>query len=112
MAFGFQCNNGWFRLLWDLSQGLEKLITEQYERRSSQMPYVAQVKEKFGTLRFYMDGNTTPEMEKLIAEAEAKSEITCEDCGGSGRCRSIGGWMTTICDACDSERRLRDPEEW
>ena len=42
-----------------------------------------QVKEKFGTLRFYV-GLSTEAIDARIAEAEAESARTCETCGGPG----------------------------
>ena len=56
----------------------------------------AQVKEKFGTLRFYMH-SATEEMYDLISKAEQKTETTCEVCGEEGKVRS-GGWIVTLCD--------------
>lgn len=58
----------------------------------------SQVKEKFGTLRFYMTGQT-PEMDTIINEAERKSAVTCEACGKKGKIRGHG-WLSTRCAAC------------
>lgn len=55
-----------------------------------------QLKEKFGSLRFYV-GDRTPEMNKAIHDAEAKSYATCEECGEPGRPRR-GSWILTLCD--------------
>jgi len=61
-----------------------------------------QIKEKFGTLRFYWDGKLSPEaasrVEEAIDLAEARSGCTCEVCGKPGRL-SGGGWVTTRCAA-------------
>ena len=61
-------------------------------------PRASQVKEKFGTLSFYMT-SATDEMWDIISEAEQKSGTICEDCGASGRRRG-GGWIRTLCDTC------------
>ena len=55
-----------------------------------------QVKEKFGSLRFYMS-NATEEMRDLVREAEEKSGSMCEICGEFGTMRS-GGWIRCLCD--------------
>ena len=55
----------------------------------------SQVKEKFGTLRFYMTGQTA-EMDDIIGEATRKSAVTCEECGKPGRLRGHG-WLYTAC---------------
>ena len=61
---------------------------------------VAQIKEKFGTLRVYLTYKNSDRqlVEKLIAEAETKSATTCEVCGDYGQLRT-GPWVKTLCDA-------------
>lgn len=58
----------------------------------------SQVKEKYGTLRFYMSGETDA-MSEAINEAEDESAKTCENCGGPGKVYD-GGWVVTRCDPC------------
>lgn len=93
MRFGFP-GDGWFDLIKDLC---EKITAEGISIT------VMQVKEKFGGLRFYFDMNagTTQEqytrVNELVVEAEAKSEVTCEDCGQPGKIRS-GSWIRCLCD--------------
>jgi len=56
---------------------------------------VAQVKEKFGQLRFYVDGGTDEwynAMYKIIKVADTK----CEICGRPGKTRPTG-WIMTLC---------------
>jgi hypothetical protein len=62
-----------------------------------------QIKEKFGGLRVYLNGET-PEMTAAIIEAERKSFETCEQCGAPGKLRR-GGWISTLCDICARGRR-------
>lgn len=62
-----------------------------------------QVKEKFGSLRFYMH-NSTEEMEELISKAEEETSKTCEACGKPGTERS-GGWIFTLCDGCWEKKK-------
>jgi hypothetical protein len=54
-----------------------------------------QVKEKFGTLRFYVNGgdDTTRGM---IQMAEAMTAVTCEECGAPGTTGGRG-WIRTLC---------------
>ena len=56
----------------------------------------SQVKEKFGTLRFYYYGgdDVVSGIERM---AESMSAVTCETCGAPGVPRS-GGWIQTLCD--------------
>lgn len=64
--------------------------------------YSTQVKEKYGTLRFYWDGalsrGADAKVEGAIDLAEARSACTCEICGAEGRLYGPG-WLTTRCAA-------------
>lgn len=55
-----------------------------------------QIKEKFGTLRFYYDGGDEY-CRGIEAMAESMSARTCETCGTPGKLRH-GGWVRTLCD--------------
>jgi len=55
-----------------------------------------QVKEKFGTLRFYFNGGDD-HIDGLVAMAEGMSSVTCEECGVPGKLRK-GSWVQTLCD--------------
>jgi hypothetical protein len=60
-----------------------------------------QIKEKYGTLRFYWSGRlpgaAEAKVEEAIDLAEARSACTCEICGAEGRLYSRGGWLATAC---------------
>ena len=60
-----------------------------------------QVKEKFGTLRFYYTGGDDY-VRGLVSMAEAMSGVTCEQCGAPGDLRGQG-WLYTACDAHTKE---------
>lgn len=70
-------------------------------------PCAVQVKSKFATLRFYMTSETE-EMSALIREAEAKSAVTCEECGNVGSLRDDRYWLETLCDSCEVKRKESD----
>lgn len=68
-----------------------------------------QVKEKFGTLRFYVEGGDEY-IRGLISMAESMSGVTCEKCGDSaqtnwpkGKNGGIGGWVHTFCERHEAE---------
>jgi len=61
---------------------------------------VYQVKEKYGGLRFYCDGEGRPEIEYAIHRAERRAARTCERCGARGRLMG-GSWLATLCDQHD-----------
>jgi len=54
-----------------------------------------QVKEKFGTLRFYYSGGDDY-IRGLVSMAESMSGVTCEECGKPGTSTG-GGWIKTVC---------------
>lgn len=92
MGFGFECGDGWYTVIRDLSARLEQLNAAGEDIRASQ------VKEKFGCLRFYAHG-LSDEAEQLVAAAEAASARICERCGAPGETR-WEGYVHTLCDAC------------
>jgi len=61
-----------------------------------------QVKEKFGTLRFYYHGGDD-RIEGMVRMAESMSSVTCEECGAPGVLRG-GGWLQTLCDTHAGDR--------
>lgn len=101
--FYFECDDGWFNLIWEFSEQLEKianLISPDLPR-----PQMVQVKEKFGGLRLYYWH--VPEEYTAIKELgyalERASYKTCEVCGEPGSVRK-NAWIRTLCDK-DEELR-------
>lgn len=91
MCFGFSCDNGWYDLIYELCEKIKKENIEHFE--------VMQVKEKFGTLRFYAQGSTDKVFD-FIQEAGKKSAETCEICGEKGSICEIRHWYKTLCKKC------------
>jgi hypothetical protein len=69
-----------------------------------------QVKEKFGTLRFYYSGGDDV-VNGIERMAESMSAVMCETCGAPGRSRR-GGWIQTLCDAHAEEAGKTEIIEW
>jgi hypothetical protein len=97
MPLGFQCQDGWFALLWRLCEDLEPLAAE-LERKLGVHFEVLEVKQKFGRLRVFVNHRTDP-ISELIEVTEAESMRTCEVCGKPGMLRS-GESIQTLCDGC------------
>jgi len=93
MSWGIECNDGWYDLVYDLCERIMALNPSENFK-------AAQVKEKFGGLRFYVDGSTV-EINKLIDVAEEISYTVCETCGSKEKV-SISGlnWVKTLCEKC------------
>ena len=66
---------------------------------------VAQIKEKFGGLRFYYDGGDDY-IEGLVAMAEDWANRTCEKCGDPGT-KTVDGWVQTLCKKHMEERNAK-----
>ena len=71
-------------------------LEAEVSKALEELPSIAQVKEKFGTLRFYVHGGT-PEMHNYIEFAEAMTSHICEECGSPGKSRN-DGWVMVLCD--------------
>lgn len=97
MCFGFECGDGWFDLIYDLSTKIDA-IAKKEGLEGEAYPKAFQVKEKFGGLRFYFDNGVPKEVLDAVDEAEAKAATICEVCGAPGSRRTRGGWVTTLCD--------------
>ncbi len=61
-----------------------------------------QVKEKYGSLRFYYHGGDHI-VAAYVDMAESMSHVMCEVCGAPGRKRG-GGWIQTLCDVHAAEK--------
>lgn len=91
MCWGFECGDGWFALLDALCSRL------QWDADNNNLPQIvaAQVKEKYGGLRFYTESSTDYQ-DGCIGMAEQMSEYICDVCGNPGK---VGGvsWLAARC---------------
>lgn len=106
MCWGFGHNDGWFNILDQMCHCIQSYI-DWKNRDSTVVPQVVadQVKEKFGTLRFYYSGGDDY-VRGIVSMAEAMSANTCETCGAPGKQRT-GGWIKTLCNEHEAERQER-----
>jgi len=84
---GIECGPGWYPLYGP--------IVAKCQRQGIS---IAQVKEKFGLLRIYVE-KPTPAITKAIYEAEAASARTCETCGAPGHMYD-DGYRRVRCKPC------------
>ena len=143
MCWGFDIGDGWFDLVYKLSESIERELEDfveeyhsnvtlwdrfmivvhiilffitknkKYEPIELYFPRAAQVKEKFGGLRFYMTGGTD-EIFGLIERAEEESYAICEQCGEPGR-ETGNGWIRTLCEDCEKNQAaqgMKQAEKW
>lgn len=104
MRVGFAIADGWAQLFQQL---LAEIEAERLKLPSDEAAKVklAQVKEKWGQLRVYVD-NVTEAMRGILDRIEYDSASVCERCGtsGDGVYPSGGGWVQTLCPSCRGER--------
>lgn len=84
---------GWYSLIEELLDKLNVVCEDKHI-------YIQEVKEKFGGMRVWAEGDTTDEVWNLIEEYENKSYTICEVCGKPGKYRDELAWKQTLCDHC------------
>lgn len=93
MCFGIMTGDGWFQLLDALCTQLQCLTDTQ----DAPQVVAAQVKEKTGTLRFYVR-DADDRQRAMIALASEMSGRTCDVCGAPGTNRLLDRIRATRCD--------------
>ena len=96
MCWGICCGDGWYNIIDNLCSCIQA--------RDIGVEAV-QVKEKFGGLRFYVDGSDDY-TDGLISMAVSLSYCTCETCGNVGK-PNERGWITTLCESCREEENTQ-----
>jgi hypothetical protein len=95
MCWGINTGDGWYKII-DLLCSLLQWDTDENEYPQVE---ASQVKEKFGGLRFYTNGENDKQ-HGLIYFAEQLSKITCEVCGSMDNVTQTRGWIVTLCPKC------------
>lgn len=104
---GFAVGEGWWPILESLCSQIQHHI-DWKNKQSVVVPQVlvAQIKEKFGGLRFYYEGGDE-QIRGMVSMAESWAEHACETCGAPGT-RREGGWLKTLCDHHEEMRRINN----
>jgi hypothetical protein len=100
---------GWYNLIYTLTNCIDRRLEHLNKDGGNRKVVIEQIKEKFGGLRYYADGDVDEQMAGMIDFAESLSYTICEECGAPGKLRS-GGWMRTLCDKHEEERQSRYKE--
>ena len=134
MCWGFACGDGWFNIIEQLCGNIQHHIDWKEKQHNWSVEWnkehpdepreiselvpqvvVTQVKEKFGTLRFYYDGGDDY-ISGMVTMAESMSGVTCEACGASAKTsgvdpeKGITGWVHTTCQPCQDKRKKEQSE--
>jgi hypothetical protein len=112
--FGHECGEGWKTIINDTHRKL-KYIDPNYK--------IAQIKEKFGGLRYYYDQSFESYddvrreiMEDVVRAAEREASRTCEKCGTSDYKAQVDlrihrGFYYTNCEEC-SNKMIEERESY
>ena len=97
MCWGFECGDGWYNII---DAACAQIENRAYNNRLNSEKFhqviATQVKEKYGTLRFYYTGGDDY-VDGVVSMAESISAVICETCGAPGKPRE-GAWLKTLCD--------------
>ena len=103
LRWGFECDDGWYELIYGLCEKIQAYIDEA----KCHQVIATQVKEKFGSLRFYIAFDLLNEddviddihydaIQAMIDTASEESLKTCEVTGGHGTLNKRGNWLKTL----------------
>jgi len=95
MCWGFECGDGWYWLI----DNLCSLLQWDIDHNKHPQIEATQVKEKYGTLRFYTNGSDDKQ-DGMIDLAESLSSSICEKCGSVDGVTQTEGWIVTLCKKC------------
>ena len=80
---------------------IEKLCLEQ-----SIYPVIFDIKEKYGSLRFYSTSGPVG-LDKIVEKYERLSVHTCIDCGKPAEWLTMG-WIEPVCEECRVKRGINE----
>lgn len=107
MCWGFDVGDGWFKIIDELC----KKIQDYVDSKNGAVGQIiaSQVKEKFGSLRFYTQASNE-DVDAMISEACHKCDHTCEVCGEPGNLYEEHHWYLTRCSTHASANARLIPE--
>jgi hypothetical protein len=101
MCWGIDTENGWYWLINELCSSIQSYIDANQHLEIQQVEAV-QVKQKYGSLRFYYSGGND-DINGMVMFAEKLSYSICENCGSKRGIKHTRGWILTLCSRCFSK---------
>ena len=111
MAFCIETGDGWYDLLDKCMEKIQYFCDLCSKDGREVQVVAAQIKSKFGSLRFYTDIYGATELEtKIIYDfvniAESRSNTSCEVCGDLATRKRANGWFSCLCEEHSKENNL------
>lgn len=130
MAWGIECGDGWYPIIDSLCSVIKNTVENVKQRWSDKVPDLlfdvraAQVKEKYGSMRFYIDididtredlddrlkTDLRRSMESIhgaVWMAESMTYRFCENCGKMGSIDYGQMWLRCECEECRTDRNAK-----
>jgi hypothetical protein len=100
MCWGIECGSGWYDILDELCGKIQA----HCEENGYDDVMFTQIKEKYSTLRVYVNFGSDV-IYAYIDEAEEKSSHVCEVCGSKrGKIYDDHGWLSVRCKKCKTKQ--------
>lgn len=108
--------DGWVHVIDKLCGSIQEYVDTTTKYRGGVAEKIEQVtcvqmKEKYGGLRFYTNGNDD-EVEGMIRMAEYICDHTCQDCGSDQDLGRTTGWVSVLCRSCAIAQGDRATMNW
>ncbi|RYH66098.1 MAG: hypothetical protein EON54_05205 [Alcaligenaceae bacterium] len=105
LNIGLDLYEGWMPILEQVCAEIDAILGER-----KQGFHFSQIKEKYGSARFYFDADTVEgdilqRIQTLLDRAESATETACMLCGRPASIEKYGRWFLCLCDVHASERR-------
>ncbi len=102
MAWGIECGAGWNELLSSAMAKIQYICDLSTTAGQPFQVIASQIKQKYGTLRFYYDTEGDAPIageiiRDIVKTAEVASARTCELTGTPGNLCHRNGWLKTLC---------------
>ena len=96
--YGIECMSGWYSIINRLCFQIRHYV----KQNEIESPKIAQIKQKFGGMRFYICGGNDDYIRGMIRMAESMSFNICEKCGNY---KEAGEDCSSYCEKCREENK-------
>ena len=98
--WGFECADGWYNLIYIICRYIEDYLESH---KDIEPVSVVQIKNKFGGLRFYIEGGDN-HLREIVWNLSSLAPYICENCGNVEDIRQTKhGYIQNLCKNCFNE---------